>query len=170
MGVEYSPSTLRRIGGIRKRQERHWASMSGVVVSRSIFDDADEVAKAIEAVASIHGTFGLESLVTRLHACGSVLSSSHVRALLRSWTDRRGPWAKATPPLCVVLVEPDTYRVEPWAGTAYGVIQAVNTFEHHERTVRGAERAERNMLRTVTGDFGDVDRTSWRQLTTVLAP
>jgi phage/plasmid-like protein (TIGR03299 family) len=60
-------------------------------------------------------------------------------------------------------------RVAPWAGTAYGVLQAVNTYEHHERTVRGTDRAERNMLRTITGDFGDVDRRSWSQLSTVLA-
>jgi hypothetical protein len=49
-------------------------------------------------------------------------------------------------------------RVAPWAGTAQGKLQAVNTAEHHEGTVRGPTRAERNMLRTVTGDFGDVDR------------
>ena len=55
-------------------------------------------------------------------------------------------------------------RVAPWAGTAYGVIQAVNTYEHHENTVRGASRAERNMLRTVTGDFGHLDRASWATL------
>lgn len=59
-------------------------------------------------------------------------------------------------------------RVSPWAGTAYGVIQAVNTYEHHEGTVRGATRADRNMLRTVTGDFGNIDRGSWASLSKVL--
>ena len=48
--------------------------------------------------------------------------------------------------------------VAPWAGTAHGVIQAVNTYEHHESTVRGVPRAERNMLRAITGDFGKLDR------------
>ena len=33
-------------------------------------------------------------------------------------------------------------------------------YEHHEGTVRGASRAERNMLRTVTGDFGRLDRNT----------
>jgi phage/plasmid-like protein (TIGR03299 family) len=55
-------------------------------------------------------------------------------------------------------------RVTPWAGTAYGVIQAVNTFEHHEGTIRGASRGEGNMLRTVTGDFGSLDRSTWATL------
>lgn len=42
-------------------------------------------------------------------------------------------------------------RVAPWRNTAWGVVQAVNTFTHHEQTIRGAVRAERNMLRAVTG-------------------
>lgn len=61
-------------------------------------------------------------------------------------------------------------RVAPWAGTAHGVLQAVNTYEHHEGTVRGATRAERNTLRTVTGSFGDLDRFTWATLETVLLP
>lgn len=60
-------------------------------------------------------------------------------------------------------------RVTPWEGTAFGVVQAVNTYEHHEATVRGATRAERNMLRTVNGDFGQLDRSTWRALSAVLA-
>ena len=59
-------------------------------------------------------------------------------------------------------------RVSPWAGTAYGVIQAVNTYEHHEGAVRGATRAERNMFKTVRGDFAHCDRESWRALKEVL--
>ena len=62
------------------------------------------------------------------------------------------------------------HRVAPWAGTAMGVIKAVNTYEHHSGTIRGATRAERNMLRTVTGDFGALDRSTWRTLTQVLNP
>ena len=58
-------------------------------------------------------------------------------------------------------------RVSPWAGTAHGVLQAVNTYEHHQGVVRG-ERAERNGLKTITGDFGRLDRTTWKTLTAVL--
>jgi hypothetical protein len=59
-------------------------------------------------------------------------------------------------------------RVAPWAGTAHGVMQAVNTYEHHEGTVRGAQRPERNMLRTVTGDFAKLDRETLATLESVL--
>jgi phage/plasmid-like protein (TIGR03299 family) len=60
-------------------------------------------------------------------------------------------------------------RVSPWAGTAHGVIQAVNTYEHHEAIVRGAPRPERNMLKTITGDFGRLDHNTLSTLTKVLA-
>lgn len=60
-------------------------------------------------------------------------------------------------------------RVAPWAGTAHGVIQAVNTWEHHEGTVRGTTRAERNMMRTVTGDFGKTDRQALDALNRIIA-
>lgn len=60
-------------------------------------------------------------------------------------------------------------RAAPWAGTGLGVVQAVNTYAHHEGTVRGTTRAERNMLRAVTGDFGAVDRHAVTQLNAVLS-
>ncbi len=58
-------------------------------------------------------------------------------------------------------------RVSPWTGTAHGVLQAVNTFEHHAGVVRG-DRAERNGLKAITGDIGRLDRQTWHTLQTVL--
>jgi phage/plasmid-like protein (TIGR03299 family) len=60
-------------------------------------------------------------------------------------------------------------RVAPWAGTAFGVVQAVNTYEHHIKTVKGAERAERNMTKMVTGEFDKLDTSTMAQLSMVLA-
>lgn len=60
-------------------------------------------------------------------------------------------------------------RVAPWAGTAFGVVQAVNTYEHHEKNVKGASRAERNATKTVTGEFDKIDATTLTQLNAVLA-
>lgn len=59
-------------------------------------------------------------------------------------------------------------RVAPWHGTAFGVVQAVNTYTHHEQTVRGATRPERNALRAVTGDIDEVDLGTLATLTRVL--
>jgi phage/plasmid-like protein (TIGR03299 family) len=60
-------------------------------------------------------------------------------------------------------------RVAPWRGTAWGVVQAVNTYVHHEQTVRGADRAERNMLRAVEGGADTLDRATLTTLRQVLA-
>jgi len=42
-------------------------------------------------------------------------------------------------------------RVAPWTNTAFGVLQATSTWAHHVQTVRGTNRAERNMLNAITG-------------------
>jgi phage/plasmid-like protein (TIGR03299 family) len=60
-------------------------------------------------------------------------------------------------------------RVSPWRGTAFGVVQAVNTYAHHYGVVRGASRPERNMSRAVTGDVDTLDASTLATLTRVLA-
>jgi len=59
-------------------------------------------------------------------------------------------------------------RVAPWNGTAWGVVQAVNTYAHHMGTVRGAVRAERNMLNAVQGRTDALDGATLATLGTVL--
>jgi hypothetical protein len=59
-------------------------------------------------------------------------------------------------------------RVAPWRGTGWGVLQAVNTYTHHEGIIRGAERAERNMLNAVTGRTDDLDQQTLDTLAGVL--
>jgi hypothetical protein len=44
-------------------------------------------------------------------------------------------------------------RISGGLGTAQGVLQAINTYEHREGVVRGSGRAERDPLRTITGGF-----------------
>lgn len=48
-------------------------------------------------------------------------------------------------------------RVAPWSGTAFGVVQAFNTYNHHEGIVRNAHRAERNMYNAITDDTSKAD-------------
>lgn len=60
-------------------------------------------------------------------------------------------------------------RVSPWRGTAWGVLQAVNTYEHHHGTVRGASRPERNLSRAVTDHADTLDSATLSTLDTVLA-
>ena len=60
-------------------------------------------------------------------------------------------------------------RVTPWRNTAFGVVQATNTFAHHIQTVRGANRAERNMLNSITGATEKADAETLRVLELITA-
>jgi phage/plasmid-like protein (TIGR03299 family) len=60
-------------------------------------------------------------------------------------------------------------RVQPWHGTGFGVVQAVNTYRHHEGTVKGMSRAERNMTNMVTGEWDKLDAATLNKLNLVLA-
>lgn len=61
-------------------------------------------------------------------------------------------------------------RVAPWAGTAFGVVQAVNTFTHHvQGSKEGGERGQANMLRAVTGQTDKLDREALATLNKVMA-
>lgn len=58
-------------------------------------------------------------------------------------------------------------RVTPWKGTAFGVVQAVNTYTHHIGNVRGASRLERNQERVLKGDIDTLDAGTLALLATV---
>lgn len=62
-------------------------------------------------------------------------------------------------------------RVSPWTGTAWGVLQAVNTHRHHLSRVSGgdAKRGERNMANVVKGITAREDLAAIRQLQGVLS-
>lgn len=53
-------------------------------------------------------------------------------------------------------------RVAPWKGTAFGVLQAINTWSHHvQKGVKdNGQRAQRNMTRALSGETGTTD-LSW---------
>jgi phage/plasmid-like protein (TIGR03299 family) len=48
-------------------------------------------------------------------------------------------------------------RVAPWAGTAFGVLQATNTYAHHIKSVRGASVTQRNREAALTGSIAKED-------------
>lgn len=59
-------------------------------------------------------------------------------------------------------------RVQPWAGTAWGVVQAVNTFNEHLATVKGADRYERKFTRAIAGKTTADDTATLTTLGNVL--
>lgn len=60
-------------------------------------------------------------------------------------------------------------RVAPWKGTAFGALQAANTYQHWDAIVRGAERQERNTLAQLDGSWEKFDRETLATLQSVLA-
>lgn len=58
-------------------------------------------------------------------------------------------------------------RVTPWTGTAFGVLQATNTWAHHVKAVRGDDRAGRNMLNVITGKTEDADADTLKVLAAI---
>ncbi|MBC9820505.1 DUF932 domain-containing protein [Terrabacter sp. MAHUQ-38] len=61
-------------------------------------------------------------------------------------------------------------RVAPWRNTAYGVVAAINTYQHHVAPAKRTDprsRAERNALRATSGGFEDIDDKTLRSLATV---
>ena len=60
-------------------------------------------------------------------------------------------------------------RVSPWANTAYGTVQAFNTWEQHFKgTRKGTQVAERNMLETINGGIEENDRMVYATMMRVL--
>jgi phage/plasmid-like protein (TIGR03299 family) len=48
-------------------------------------------------------------------------------------------------------------RVAPWKGTAFGVLQAFNTYEHHVKGARGGSVVQRNREAALTGSIAKED-------------
>ena len=63
----------------------------------------------------------------------------------------------------------DDERVTPWKNTAYGVVQAFNTWNHHYASVRGGVSRElRNMENVINGKTAKSDNLIIKQLEAVL--
>ncbi len=61
-------------------------------------------------------------------------------------------------------------RVEPWKGTAFGLLQLANTWRHHFAPIaKGTSRAERNMSHAVTGKTAAEDAKVLTAIDKVLA-
>jgi phage/plasmid-like protein (TIGR03299 family) len=143
--------------------------------------------KGGDQFAVSHSRFSIQRLEQAGHALGLVEKTAdeftaHIVALTekavsdRQWARFLDRWvpsvdAKGSPKtgraLTMAAKKRDTLakmwmsdpRVSPWKGTAFAVAQAVNTFTHHETSVKGGEanRGERNTLNTILGDTATVD-------------
>lgn len=61
----------------------------------------------------------------------------------------------------------DDERVAPWKNTEYGVLAAVNTWEHHLKSTSGATKGDRNVARLVSGGVDKLDISTMQLLSTI---
>ncbi len=137
-----------------------------------------QLGPARQALAMVH-TLAQDFAAEIAQLCAVQVSGSQWRSFLDSHVPRVDPetsrlltgraltLADAKRDALDTLYRSDP-RIAPWAGTAHGVLQAINTYKHHAGTVRGGSRAERNGLKTINGDFERLDRTTWTTLRAVL--
>lgn len=60
-------------------------------------------------------------------------------------------------------------RVAPWNGTAFGVLQAMNTYQHHEASIQGDDRVGRNAEKMLSGEWDKFDGQVLKTLDKVLS-
>jgi phage/plasmid-like protein (TIGR03299 family) len=123
---------------------------------------ADDFAAEVEALTNTTVTDAqwgqfLDSLAPLKDAKGEVLPDGRSKTLA---TNKRN---------AVQNLWDNDLRVAPWKNTAWGVLQAVNTAEHHVWNAKG-DRAQRNQLMAVQGNFEKLDVTTATMLSGVLQP
>lgn len=150
---------LRETGGGTTAKIRHTAKSLGKIQSARealgiMFDSADEFSREVAQLCNTpFSSTKFEQLVEGMFPIEQDEKSARVITIqTRKRGDMYGLWNGDD-------------RVTPWRGTAFGAWQAVNTYQHHMADVRkGAARAERNMLRAVTGETVKADAETVRRV------
>lgn len=128
-------------------------------------NSAMRIAEAREALAIVYDTADdFAEQVKRL--CNhNVTEKAWEKALITLVPDApEGKGKRATTTVETKRFEIDTLyrndeRSQPWHGTAFGALQAYNTWHHHVQPARsGTVRAERNMRRAITGRTESLDK------------
>ena len=104
-----------------------------------------------DALKIVHGVAGSFSRAVEV-LCAEHVSEARWEAFVDAYTGRTDPAASArartnAAEKAGVLhrLWAHDQRVNPWRGTAYGVVAAANTYLHHEGQVRGSDHATRNV-------------------------
>jgi phage/plasmid-like protein (TIGR03299 family) len=150
---------------VKVKHTRTSAGRLNVLTSRDalqiVFDSADEFAREIESLATTKVTTRQWNQFLDIH--------------VPMVDEKKNPLAGRGRTMAVNKVDAlkglyaNDMRVAPWAGTAWGVLNAVNTYNQHMSIVRNGERAERSMENAVKGKTKESDDAVLAQLELVLA-
>jgi len=190
-GVAFRPHLLAAAAHDGSMSTSYQRVVTNVVCDNTMSAALREAEGHGQRVRVRHSRHSLERLIEAREALGIVHTIADDFAAqvaeLTSMTVSEGDWARFLDSLLPVPEEDgrsrtlaqnkrekldriyhDDPRAAPWNGTGWGVVQAVNTMVHHESTVRGATRAERNTERAVTGEIDKLDRDTLDRLQAVL--
>jgi phage/plasmid-like protein (TIGR03299 family) len=120
-----------------------------------------KLATARDALAVVHG-IGDEFSKEVARLCEWEVSDSEFSQLLDLTTpipaeQGRGQTMATTKQDSLKRLYNSDPRVATWHGTAFGVLQAFNTYNTHEATVRNAHRVERQFMSAIDGTIADAD-------------
>lgn len=138
--------------------------------SRKSLDRIGEAREALGIVYTMADDFAAQ--------VGKLCDTAVTDAQFEQIVAQLAPFAESAPKAVVTRAETkraqlvnlwnNDARVTPWKGSALGVVQAVNTYEHHVANVRGAGRVERNMEKAVRGFFDELDANTMSVMRSVV--
>ncbi|MEV2222727.1 DUF932 domain-containing protein [Nocardia vinacea] len=156
------------IGEMRESGMRYKVRRSANSMTNKRIDDAR---KAMNLVIASADSFAEE--VKRL--CETTVTDRQWQAFLGEWApmpekEGRGRTMAENKRENLTNLWRNDQRVAPWSGTAWGVVQATNTYDHHVAPMKGGlTRSERNTSRAISGDQAESDAKTLRLLDLVLA-
>lgn len=118
--------------------------------------------EAKDALAIVH-TMGLDFSEEVSRLCAQKVSDKDFRTILDNLVpipedEGRGNTMATNKQAELIALWHGDDRVAPWQGTAFGVVQAFNTWNHHNaKVMKGVPRFIRNMENVVTGRMGAKD-------------
>jgi phage/plasmid-like protein (TIGR03299 family) len=159
--LEIALSEIGQLYSIRHSRHSGFKLAEARQALQLIDQTADEFSAQVEALCATAVTDGQWSQFLAEHAPltgpdGTRLTGRSLTSATRKQDELRSLWNH-------------DQRVAPWKNTAWGVLQATNTWSHHLQTARGATRADRNALNTITGTQARDDNDTLRALAHVLA-
>jgi phage/plasmid-like protein (TIGR03299 family) len=146
---------------VRVKHTRNSLSRLDVLTSRDalgiVYEMGDAFGKAIEELCSRTVTDAQWTRFLELHLGERPDDQGRTQTLYDTKRDRLQELYRTDP------------RVAPWSGTSWGVLQAVNTYAHHDAAVRNMPRPLRNMARAVGGEWDTLDGDTISQLDLILS-
>ena len=190
-GVDYRPF-LMAIDSCNGAFARSWSTGNGVTgCDNTMVNNLLNALGVFKMKHTKHSKFNADTVrdaLGILEAIGQEFAES--LEVLTNWAVSDADWAKFLDEVCKFDADAkttrsqtiaankrsdlqnlwnDDERVNPWKGTAFGVLQATNTWTQHVQTVRGAKRADRNMLNFISGATEKDDSNTLKVLELICA-